>query len=51
MDVADSGEDLASDGLAGDEDSPEGQDGPDEPGADQPSAPVWDLASSRSRFC
>ena len=40
VDVADSGEDLASDELAGDEDSPEGQDGPDEPGADQPSAPV-----------
>jgi RNA polymerase primary sigma factor len=40
VDVADPAEDLAGDELTADEDSPEGQDGPDEPGADQPSAQV-----------
>jgi RNA polymerase primary sigma factor len=37
-DVAEPADDLAGD-LATDEDSPDGQDVPDEPGADQPSAP------------
>ena len=38
-DVAEPADDLAGD-LATDEDSPDGQDVPDEPGADQPSAPA-----------
>ena len=38
-DVAEPADDLAGD-LAADEDSPDGQDVPDEPGADQPSAPA-----------
>src|SRR6185369_8507521 len=38
-DVAEPADDLASD-LVADEDSPDGQDVPDEPGADQPSAPA-----------
>ena len=38
-DVAEPADDLVG-GLAADEDSPDGQDVPDEPGADQPSAPA-----------
>jgi RNA polymerase primary sigma factor len=38
-DVVEPADDLAGD-LAADEDSPDGQDVPDEPGADQPSAPA-----------
>src|ERR1700748_3813854 len=38
-DVAEPADDLAGD-LVADEDSPDGQDVPDEPGADQPSAPA-----------
>ncbi|HEX3193777.1 MAG TPA: sigma-70 factor domain-containing protein, partial [Streptosporangiaceae bacterium] len=38
-DVAEPADDLAGD-LAADEDTPDGQDVPDEPGADQPSAPA-----------
>ena len=38
-DVADPADDLTGD-LAADEDTPDGQDVPDEPGADQPSAPA-----------
>ena len=38
-DVAEPADDLTGD-LAADEDSPDGQDVPDEPGADQPSAPA-----------
>jgi RNA polymerase primary sigma factor len=38
-DVAEPADDLAGD-LAADEDTPDGQDVPDEPGADQPSAPT-----------